>query len=110
MTAGDIHTVAGSSSGASGRSANGTAGGSSLLKNPRGITIGSGDMYIADTGNNRVAEIPKSGGTNWGIPMTAGDVYDVAGSAAGTGTGTGTAIPGTVSRRTAQRCWPVRSR
>jgi hypothetical protein len=90
MTAGDIYTIAGSSSGASGRSANGTAGGSSKLNNPQGITIdGSGDMYIADTGNNRVAEIPKSAGTNWNISMTGGDVYDVAGSAAGTAGDTG---------------------
>jgi RHS repeat-associated protein len=90
MTAGDIYTVAGSSSGASGRSTNGTAGGSSKLNNPQGITIdGSGDMYIADTGNNRVAEIPKSAGTNWNISMTGGDVYDVAGSAAGTAGHTG---------------------
>jgi trimeric autotransporter adhesin len=90
MTAGDIYTVAGSASGTAGRSANGTTGGSSLLNRPDGITIdGSGDMYIADAGNNRVAEIPKSAGTNWGISMAGGDLYDVAGSAAGTAGHTG---------------------
>jgi RHS repeat-associated protein len=90
MTANDIYTVAGSAAGTAGRSANGTAGGSSLLNDPQGITVDSaGDMYIADTGNNRVIEIPGSSGSSWGYSMNAGDVYDVAGSAAGTAGHTG---------------------
>ena len=42
-----------------------------------------GDIYIADTCNNRVQEIAASNHTQWGIAMTAGDVYTVAGQAAG---------------------------
>ena len=41
---------------------------------------GHGDMFIADTGNNRVQEIAASSHTQFGITMTAGDVYTVAGS------------------------------
>jgi RHS repeat-associated protein len=98
MTAGDIYTVAGSAAGTAGRSANGTAGGSSLLRNPQGITVnGNGALFIADTGNNRVAQIPPTNGTRWGISMTGGDIYDVAGSAAGTAghTGDGSSAWGT---------------
>jgi RHS repeat-associated protein len=81
MSANDIYTVAGSSSGASGMSSNGTAAGSTLLNAPAGVTIdGNGDMLIADTNNCRIAEIPASSGTYWGITgMTGGDLYDVAG-------------------------------
>ena len=90
MTADDIYTIAGSTAGTSGRSSNGTASGSALLNDPQGITVdGSGDVYIADTGNNRVAELAKAAGSQWGISMTASDLYDVAGSASGTAGHTG---------------------
>jgi RHS repeat-associated protein len=81
MSANDIYTVAGSPSGTSGMSSNGTAAGSTLLNAPAGVTIdGNDDMLIADTDNCRIAEIPWSSGTYWGISgMTGGDLYDVAG-------------------------------
>jgi len=81
MTVNDIYTVTGSPTGASGMSSNGTAAGSSLLNAPKGVTIdGSDNMLIADTNNCRIAEIPWSSGTYWGISgMTGGDIYDVAG-------------------------------
>jgi hypothetical protein len=93
MTAGDMYTIAGSPTGAYGQSENGTpdeagvqgATASSLLNHPEGLSFDpSGDLYIADTGNNRVMEIPVSGGTQWGIPMTGDELYTVAGSASGT--------------------------
>src|SRR5262249_2688786 len=67
-----------------GDSPNGTAAVSSLLNGPDGVSFSSaGDMYIADTGNNRIVEVPKNGGTQWTIPMSANDIYTVAGSATG---------------------------
>ena len=85
MTAGDLYTIAGSPTGAYGDSANGTpneaSGGGSLLNTPGGLAFDSaGDLYIADSGNNRVLEIPVSSGTLRGVAMTADDVYTVAGN------------------------------
>jgi trimeric autotransporter adhesin len=69
----------------------GTAGdsgpaGSAQLDDPTAVAFDSaGDVYIADAGNNRVQEIFVSGGQAWGNSgWTAGDIYTVAGSAAGT--------------------------
>ncbi len=41
--------------------------------------MNSSGLYIADTGNCRVIEIAASSGTQWGISMTAGDMYVIAG-------------------------------
>jgi trimeric autotransporter adhesin len=81
MTAGDIYTVAGSKSSLKGgASPNGTPAGSSLLDNPQGLAMdAAGDLYIADSANERVVEIPVSSGTHFGIPMTGGDLYTIAG-------------------------------
>jgi RHS repeat-associated protein len=84
MTAGDVYTVAGSSAGTSGASANGTADTGSLLDFPEGVRIGSGgNMYIADTDNCRVEEIPSSAGSQWGVSMAKYDLYTIAGRAGG---------------------------
>src|SRR5260370_321839 len=53
------------------------------LNNPGGLLYNGADLYIADTTDNRVQEVPGSSGTQWGISMTAGDVYTIAGSASG---------------------------
>jgi RHS repeat-associated protein len=85
MTAGDVYTIAGSATGVQGHSGDGGAALSALLNDPAGVALdSSGNLYIADSGNNRVQEIPVSSGTQWGIPMTANDIYTVAGSASGT--------------------------
>jgi RHS repeat-associated protein len=84
MTAGDIYTVAGQASGASGTSGDGGAATSGHLNFEMGVAFdSSGDMYIADTGNNRVQEVAAATGTQWGVSMTANDVYTVAGQASG---------------------------
>ena len=45
-------------------------------------------MIIADAANNRVQEIDKVAGTQWGKSMAASDIYTIAGSPTGTaGTG-----------------------
>ncbi len=85
FTAGDIYTVVGNAAGTAGISANGTALSSSHLSAPEGVGVDSGgDLFIADTGNNRVAEVPTAGGTQYGVVMTANEIFDVAGSATGT--------------------------
>ena len=95
MSAGDIYTAAGSASGTSGTSPNGTALSSSRLNGPEGVTVSSGgDLYIADTQNNRIVEAAKSGGTQWNISMSADDMYTVAGSATG---GSGRSSSGTLA-------------
>ncbi len=84
MTGGDVYQLAGSPLGDPGRSKDGTAMTNSLLDTPTGITLDSaGDLYIADSGNNRVLEVPASSGTQWGIPMTADHIYNVAGHSTG---------------------------
>jgi trimeric autotransporter adhesin len=80
MTANDVYTVAGSPAGTDGTSASGGSQGSSLLEGPVGVMIGGGDnLYVADTGNCRVMEAPWGSGAQWGISMTAGDLYTIAG-------------------------------
>lgn len=81
MTAGNIYTIAGSDTGEQGDSLDGTPAASALLFDPEGVTVDqAGNLFIADTGNNRVVEIPAASGTQWGhISMTAGDLYTVAG-------------------------------
>ncbi|HEY1621074.1 MAG TPA: DUF6531 domain-containing protein [Streptosporangiaceae bacterium] len=83
MTAGDIYTVAGSPTGVEGASGNGTPAASSLLDDPEGIAVNSTGLYISDSDNCRVLEIPDSSGTQWGISMTAGEEYVIAGRTGG---------------------------
>ena len=40
----------------------------------------AGDLYIDDTANSSVREIAAANGTQWGQSMTAGDIYNVAGT------------------------------
>ena len=92
MTAGDVYTVAGSSSGTSGHTGDGGAASSALLDDPTGLALdSSGDLYIADAGNNRVQEVAATTGTKWGVSMTADDIYTVAGSSSGSSGHTGDA-------------------
>ncbi len=72
MTGGSIYTIAG----------NGTPGfGPGQLNAPNGIFVdGSFNVFIADTGNNAIREIPFANGTNYGISMVKGNLYTVAGT------------------------------
>jgi hypothetical protein len=84
MTAGDMYTVAGSADGAYGGSGDGGLGTSALLADPLGISVDShGDVYIADSYNNRIQELAASPGVQWGQSMQTGYIYTVAGSATG---------------------------
>src|SRR5205814_3554232 len=79
MTAGDIYTVAGT--GTPGSSGDGGAATSAELYYPSGVAVdGAGNLVVADAGNSRVRVVAKSAGTSYGISMTAGDIYTVAGN------------------------------
>jgi YD repeat-containing protein len=96
MTAGDVYTIAGSSSGTSGSSGDGGAATSALLTAPSGVTVdASGNVYIEDQQNNRIQEIAVSTGSQWGISMTANDIYTIAGSSSGTSGSSGDGGPAT---------------
>jgi hypothetical protein len=88
MTAGNIYTIAGTSATVStgGVGGEGVAPTNSALKNPAGVCVDSvGNVFIADYQNNRVRMIAKTGGTNYGVVMTAGNIYTIAsGSTPGT--------------------------
>jgi YD repeat-containing protein len=95
MGAQKLYTIAGSSSGTGGTSkpANGTAATSALLNVNKGIQIvpdGTAfDLYIVDTNDNVVEEVPASSAGFWGISMTANDIYVVAGNGTAGHTGNG---------------------
>ena len=109
MTAGDIYTVGGTSATGPTIVGDGDLVGESALS-PTNMTFdSSGDLYIADTSNNRIQEVPASMGTQWGISMTVGHIYTVAGSATGA---SGDSSDGTAStfsaRRTSIGGWSTR--
>jgi hypothetical protein len=79
MTAGDIYTVAGT--GIDGFSGNGGPATSAKLNEPQGVTVdGSGNLVIADSMNDRVRVAAASTGKFYSKPMTAGDIYTIAGN------------------------------
>ncbi len=78
MTAGYIYTVAGD--GTQGFSGDGGAATRAELDLPYGVTVDAADnLVISDLNNNRVRVVAENTGTYYGVPMTAGDIYNVAG-------------------------------
>jgi sugar lactone lactonase YvrE len=79
MTAGDIYTVAGT--GATGSSGNGGRALAAELDQPDGLAVdGHGNLVVADLANNQIRVVAATTGTFYGVPMTAGDIYSVAGT------------------------------
>jgi ribulose-5-phosphate 4-epimerase/fuculose-1-phosphate aldolase len=79
MTAGDIYTIAGTGRG--GFSGDGGPATAAELTQPQAVTLDqAGNLLIADTFNNRVRVVAASTGTFYGQPMTAGDIYTIAGT------------------------------
>jgi RHS repeat-associated protein len=98
MTAGDIYTIAGSTAGTAGNAGDLGPAASAQLDNPYQIALDTaGDLYIADEANNRIREIAAASGTQQGQSMTAGDIYNVAGSQSGAGGFAGNGGPATNS-------------
>ena len=78
MTAAHIYTVAGD--GTAGFSGDSGPATSAELGGPQGVSVdGAGNLVITDTGNNRIRVVAARTGTFYGQPMTAGDIYTVAG-------------------------------
>jgi secreted PhoX family phosphatase len=79
MTAGDIYTVAGD--GTAGFAGDGGPATSAAVNYPWGVAVDAlGNLVIADTDNNRIRVVAASTGTFYGQPMTAGDIYTIAGN------------------------------
>ena len=82
MTRYDIYTIAGN--GGTGTAGNGGPATSANLNGPGNSTVdAAGNLYITDTANNRVQEVPVASGVQWGQAMTANYAYTVAGSSCG---------------------------
>jgi sugar lactone lactonase YvrE len=78
MTAGDIYTVAGM--GRRGYSGDGGPAVAAGLKGPAAIALdGTGNLVIADSGNQRIRVVAARAGTFYGQAMAAGDIYTVVG-------------------------------
>jgi len=79
MTAGHIYTAAGT--GAAGFSGDGAPAAAAMLRTPASVaTDAAGNLVVADSGNNRVRVVAATSGTFYGVAMTAGDIYTVAGN------------------------------
>ena len=88
MTAGDIYTAAGT--GVQGFAGSGQPATTAKLNGAEGVTVSAaGNLVVADTGNNRIRVIAAATGTFYGLRMTAGDIYTVAGTGAAGYTGDG---------------------
>jgi hypothetical protein len=81
MTAGDIYDVAGN--GTNGFFGDGGPATAAELEFPDGaVADAAGNLLIADTDGSRVRVVAASTGTFYGVPMTAGDIYTIAGNGA----------------------------
>jgi trimeric autotransporter adhesin len=98
MTTGHIYTIAGT--GFQGWGGDGGSATQGLLDEPNSVTVDSaGNVIVADTGNGRIRVIAESTGSYYGVAMTAGDIYTVAG---GGESGLGDGGPAT----SAELLWP----
>jgi hypothetical protein len=78
MTAGDIYSVAGN--GTQGFSGDRGPAAKAELSNPTDAAVdAAGNVVIADWRNNRVRVVAVKTGAFYGRPMTAGDIYTIAG-------------------------------
>jgi hypothetical protein len=79
MTTGHIYTVAGD--GTAGFGGDGGPGTSAALHWPFDVTVDSaGNLILADADNNRIRVVAAESGTFYGVPMTARNIYTVAGT------------------------------
>ncbi len=80
MTKGDIYTVAGDGKRGSAPSS-GIPATQAELRNPDSVAVDrAGDLLLTEGGGSDVVQmVPARSGTFYGVPMTAGDIYTVAG-------------------------------
>ena len=79
MTAGDIYTVAGN--GTSGYTGDGGPARGAELGFLQAVTVdGAGNLVLSDAVNGVIRVVAARSGTFYGQPMTAGDIYTVAGN------------------------------
>jgi hypothetical protein len=79
MRANYIYSIAGNGTG--GVLVNNAAATASGIYNPGAVSVDdNGNIYIADTYNNRLRYVPKSAGTYFGQAMTANSIYTIAGN------------------------------
>jgi hypothetical protein len=79
MHAGDIYTIAGD--GTEGFGGDGGPATGAEMHWPFGVAVdGSGNVVAGDADNNRVRVVAATAGTFYGVPMTAGNIYTVAGT------------------------------
>ena len=87
MTAGNIYTVAGTTSGFSGDGAAATA---AQLNAPQGVAFdATGSLYISDAGNHRVRVVAKTTGIYFGVGVTANFIQTIVGDGTGAFAGDG---------------------
>ncbi len=78
ITSGYIYTIAGTTT--AGYSGDGGAATSAEIDWPRGVAVdSSGNVVFADTNNDVIRAIAESTGTYYGVAMTSGDIYTIAG-------------------------------
>jgi trimeric autotransporter adhesin len=76
MTAGDIYSIAGGG----GSVGDGGPATSADLDEPKGVAVdAAGNVLIAEAGDSRIRVVAESNGTYYGVKMTVGDIYTVAG-------------------------------
>jgi hypothetical protein len=76
--------------GVPGYSGDGGAATAAKIRDPAGVSLDlSGNVYISDNYNNRIRFIPKTGGTYFGVAMTANYIYTIAGNGTGSYGGDG---------------------
>lgn len=97
MTANNIYTIAGT--GTAGSTGDSAAATSATINTPRGISVdNSFNVYISDSGNNKIRFISFATGTVRGQSMTANNIYTIAGTGtAGSSGDGGAATSATIS-------------
>jgi hypothetical protein len=78
MTAGDIYVVAGT--GVSGPCCDGGPALSAEVEFPQTVTVGAGGTLVFTGADRRIRVVAAASGTFYGVPMTAGNIYGLAGT------------------------------